>query len=138
MYHELRKRGTGTCEPLVSCSKMDHDLNTRSRLAFAGRHEPDNNRDMTDPFRLLFIAILLLVCEPTRAAEPAEIKIGYLRVPEPKITLSLLQTPADNDGLAGAQMAIDDNNTTGRFLNQRFPLDDPLVGAKDDPAAAAL
>jgi len=93
---------------------------------------------MTDPFRLLFIAILLLVCEPTRAAEPAEIKIGYLRVPEPKITLSLLQTPADNDGLAGAQMAIDDNNTTGRFLNQRFSLDDTLVGAKDDPAAAAL
>ena len=27
-------------------------------------------------------------------------------------------------GLAGAQLAINDNNTTGKFLNQRFSLED--------------
>jgi ABC transporter substrate binding protein (PQQ-dependent alcohol dehydrogenase system) len=44
--------------------------------------------------------------------------------------------PPDNDGLAGAQVAIDDNNTTGRFLNQRFSLEDVRLKEKDDPAAA--
>ena len=72
------------------------------------------------------------------AAEPAEIRIGYLRQPEPKLALSLLQVPPDNDGVAGAQLAIDDNNTTGAFLNQRFALDEVRLKPGDDPAAAAL
>ncbi len=37
--------------------------------------------------------------------------------------LSLLDMPPKDDGLAGARLAIDDNNTTGRFLNQSFTLD---------------
>ncbi|MCB1521124.1 MAG: ABC transporter substrate-binding protein [Hyphomicrobiaceae bacterium] len=46
--------------------------------------------------------------------------------------LSLLdQRPAD-DGLGGAKLAIDDNNTTGRFMKQAFVLD---VVENADPAA---
>ena len=89
--------------------------------------------------KLLCTAALMiagLAC--ARAAEPGEIRIAYLRQPEPRITLSLLQTPADNDGVAGAQMAIDDNNTTGRFLNQRFALEEVRLREKDDPVAAVL
>jgi len=71
------------------------------------------------------------------AADPAEIRIGYLRQPEPKLALSLLQVPPDNDGVAGAQLAIDDNNTTGAFLNQRFALEEMRLKPGDDPAAAA-
>ena len=37
--------------------------------------------------------------------------------------LSLLDTPAKDDAVAGAQLAINDNNTTGRFLNQEFHLE---------------
>ena len=37
--------------------------------------------------------------------------------------LSLLDTPAKDDAIAGAQLAINDNNTTGRFLNQEFHLE---------------
>lgn len=37
--------------------------------------------------------------------------------------LSLLDLPPKDDGLAGAKLAIDDNNTTGRFLKQDFQLD---------------
>src|SRR5262245_17574201 len=72
------------------------------------------------------------------AAGPAEIRIGYLRQPEPKLALSLLQVPPDNDGVAGALLAIDDNNTTGAFLNQRFVLEEVRLKPGDDPAAAAL
>jgi ABC transporter substrate binding protein (PQQ-dependent alcohol dehydrogenase system) len=72
------------------------------------------------------------------AADPTDIKVGYLRQPQPRLTLSLMQMPPDNDGVAGAQVAIDDNNTTGRFLNQRFSLEDVRLKEKDDPAAAVV
>src|SRR5215211_494231 len=89
--------------------------------------------------RLLLVLTMLLtgVVATARAADPAEVRIGYLRLMAPRITLSLLQTPADNDGVAGALMAIDDNNTTGKFLNQRFSLEEVRLRDKDDPAAAA-
>jgi ABC transporter substrate binding protein (PQQ-dependent alcohol dehydrogenase system) len=41
-------------------------------------------------------------------------------VPPP---LSLLDAPPPDDGIAGARLAINDNNTTGRFLKQEFTLD---------------
>jgi ABC transporter substrate binding protein (PQQ-dependent alcohol dehydrogenase system) len=37
--------------------------------------------------------------------------------------LSLLDLPPKDDGLAGARLAIEDNNTTGRFLKQNFALE---------------
>lgn len=37
--------------------------------------------------------------------------------------LSLLDFPPEDDGVAGGQLAISDNNTTGRFLKQEFALD---------------
>jgi ABC transporter substrate binding protein (PQQ-dependent alcohol dehydrogenase system) len=72
------------------------------------------------------------------STDAAEINIGYLRRAEPKSTLSLIEVPAANDGLAGARLAIDDNNTTGRFLDQQFSLEDVrLVGSADAGAAAS-
>src|SRR5689334_19553145 len=72
-------------------------------------------------FRPLLAAAILLAHAPAVAAA-AEINIAYLRSAAPRPTLSLVQTPAANDGLAGAQLAIDDNNTTGKFLDQQFSL----------------
>ena len=70
------------------------------------------------------------------AAEPTEVKVGYLRLPETKATISLLDVPPDNDGIAGARLATEDNNATGKFLNQRFLLEDVRLKDTDDPAAA--
>jgi hypothetical protein len=70
------------------------------------------------------------------AAEPMDIKIGYLRGVPSRIKLSLIDIPADNDGLAGAQLAIDDDNTTGRFINQRYSLIDKQIHEGDDVSAA--
>jgi ABC transporter substrate binding protein (PQQ-dependent alcohol dehydrogenase system) len=80
--------------------------------------------------------VLLVLARAALAAEPTEIRIGYLRVPEPRSAISLLDMPPDNDGVAGARLAIEDNNTTGRFLNQRFLLEEVRLKAGDDPAAA--
>jgi ABC transporter substrate binding protein (PQQ-dependent alcohol dehydrogenase system) len=68
--------------------------------------------------------------------QPLEIKIGYLRQAPSRIKISLIDVPATNDGLAGAQLAIEDNNTTGRFLNHHYVLVDTLLGEGDDPVAA--
>ncbi|MCP3476896.1 ABC transporter substrate-binding protein [Bradyrhizobium sp. CCGUVB1N3] len=74
------------------------------------------------------------------AADPTEIAIGYLGVAGTRSTLSLVEQPAENDGIAGARLAIEDNNTTGKFLNQRFKLEEHRLKEGEDPvqAAAAL
>jgi ABC transporter substrate binding protein (PQQ-dependent alcohol dehydrogenase system) len=70
------------------------------------------------------------------STDAAEINIGYLRRAEPKSALSLIEVPAANDGVAGARLAIDDNNTTGRFLDQQFSLEDIRLEGGADVAAA--
>ena len=88
--------------------------------------------------RLLCLSLGLLALAPAgRAAEPTEIRIAYLRWIEPKQSLSLLQIAAENNGAAGAQLAVDDNNTTGKFLNQRFLLEEVRLKPGDDVAGAA-
>ena len=83
---------------------------------------------------LLAAGIVFALTSGVGAAEPAEIKIGYLRLPEIKATISLLDVQSDNDGIAGARLAIEDNNTTGRFLNQRFLLEEIRLKATDNIA----
>jgi ABC transporter substrate binding protein (PQQ-dependent alcohol dehydrogenase system) len=70
------------------------------------------------------------------AADLVEIKIGYLRRPESRTAISLLDVPPADDGVAGAKLAIADNNTTGRFLKQTFSLEEVRLKETDDPAAA--
>ncbi|MGA7325815.1 MAG: ABC transporter substrate-binding protein [Rhodomicrobium sp.] len=78
-------------------------------------------------------------CTAVAAAEGAqEIKIGYLRRAEQKPAVSLLDAPAPNIGLAGAELAIGDNNTTGRFLGQKFSIADAKIRQDEDPAASVL
>lgn len=70
------------------------------------------------------------------STDAAEINIGYLRRAEARSALSLIEVPAANDGVAGARLAIDDNNTTGRFLDQQFSLEDIRLEGGADAAAA--
>ena len=72
------------------------------------------------------------------AADPLEIGIGYLHRSGVKPTLSLVEQPAANDGLAGARLAIEDNNTTGKFLNQHFTLEETQLKPGDDVAATTM
>ncbi len=62
--------------------------------------------------------------EPAQASQPHRIAIVLARelrdLPPP---LSLLDVPPADEGVAGARLAINDNNTTGRFLKQEFTLE---------------
>jgi ABC transporter substrate binding protein (PQQ-dependent alcohol dehydrogenase system) len=71
---------------------------------------------------------------PTKPAEVApavdaakdaiSISTLYVRqLREKPAPLSLLDLPAPDEGIAGAKLAVADNNTTGKFLNQTFKLD---------------
>ena len=89
-------------------------------------------------FRALIGAIgLSVVATHAPAAEPLEIGIGYLRHAGVKETLSLVQQPTENNGVAGVKLAIEDNNTTGKFLNQHFTLDETDLKNGDDVVKAA-
>jgi len=66
--------------------------------------------------RIVLTASVLLALTRVCGADSTDVKIGYMHRLERVETLSLLSLPADNDGLAGAQLGIDDNNTTGKFL----------------------
>jgi len=64
---------------------------------------------------------------PPKAAKTAkpvtEVKIGYLRAYEPTLALSVLDVPPKDIGVAGANVAMADNNTTGSFMGQKFSLE---------------
>lgn len=71
--------------------------------------------------------------QPDAAApKPVVIPIVLAReLREEPLPLSLLDLPPKDLGIAGAKLAITDNNTTGRFMNQEFRLE---VLENTDPA----
>ena len=81
-------------------------------------------------------ALIVAAIAAVPAAETLKVPIGYLGRAEKIETISLLDQPAANDGIAGAQLAIEDNNTTGKFLNQSFSVEAVRLKDQDDPAAA--
>src|SRR5690242_5290290 len=83
------------------------------------------------------VTCLSIAATPVRAADPVEIGIGYLGNAGVRPKLSLVELPAENDGVAGARLAIEDNNTTGKFLNQQFKLEEVRLKDNEDVAKAA-
>jgi ABC transporter substrate binding protein (PQQ-dependent alcohol dehydrogenase system) len=88
----------------------------------------------------LFAGVIALSALATAAlaADPVKIGIGYLGRAGVKPTLSLVEQPAENDGEAGARLAVEDNNTTGKFMNQHFTLEEVRLKDGDDAAKAAV
>ena len=83
-------------------------------------------------------ALVLVLTAMLAGAEPLTIKIGYVGRAEKKATISLVDVPPDNDGIAGARLALEDNNTTGKFLNQHFLLEEVRVKEETDPTDIVL
>jgi ABC transporter substrate binding protein (PQQ-dependent alcohol dehydrogenase system) len=79
-------------------------------------------------------AVLAAAARPVHA-EISFIRIGYLRWTEQQPTISRLDKAPPDNGLAGARLGVSDNNTTGRFMNQKFEISDALLGVGDDPSA---
>lgn len=92
---------------------------------------------------LCLAAILLAITlhgEVSKAQEGKdvlEIPIAYIaQVTKTLPPLSLVDQPTTDNGLMGARLGIEDNNTTGRFTKQHFTLEEAIVPEDGDVAAA--
>jgi len=84
-----------------------------------------------------FLGVVLAACPlPAAAGSTIDVKAGFIRAPHVQETLSILDIPAADDGIAGAKLAAEDDNTTGRFLGQTYTIEDVRLQPGDDPAAA--
>ncbi len=87
---------------------------------------------------LKHLATLGLWLLASAAQANTDVTITYLRqiVPPPP-TLSNLDAPPEDLGVKGAEVGLDDNATTGRFLGQSYSLTVVSVDDGQDPIAAA-
>ena len=67
------------------------------------------------------------------AASIIEVKAGFIHASHSQETLSILDIPSADDGIAGAILAAEDNNTTGSFLGQSYSIEDIRWQPGDDP-----
>ena len=87
---------------------------------------------------MLTAASISLYSKTSIAADDvAKIPIGYIsQAVETPPNLSNLDVPPDNEGAAGGEISIHDNNTTGRFLKQEFSLETAILDKDADPVQA--
>ena len=90
-------------------------------------------------FFMLALCAATLVAERSYA-EPLDVRIGYVAwAPDPGPVLSNVIPEPTDAGLRGAELAIVDNNTTGRFLKHDYQLltaSEPELNATLDAARA--
>ncbi|MGL4315450.1 MAG: ABC transporter substrate-binding protein [Pseudomonas sp.] len=78
-------------------------------------------------YALLYLGALccasLVATDLSAAENPLQVRIGYLEYqpPRPPLLSNVIPEPEDA-GLRGAELAIADSNSTGRFLRQQFQL----------------
>ncbi|WP_297790659.1 ABC transporter substrate-binding protein [uncultured Marinobacter sp.] len=70
-------------------------------------------------------------------AESLDVQIGYLQwVPDQGPVLSNVIPEPEDAGLRGAELAIADNSTTGKFLGQTYSLQSKVVDSEEAAVAA--
>ena len=71
------------------------------------------------------------------SADVTHVPIGYIKQEVKRlIPLSRLHVEPEDYGIAGAELALKDDNTTGRFIKQQFALDVERVPIGGDAVAA--
>lgn len=80
-----------------------------------------------------------LVPLPSYANDPLSISVLYLeeKISRPPVLSRLIEWP-DDEGLQGAQLGVEDNNTTGKFLNQQYQLQSLVVPEGESVDASFL
>ncbi|MEQ9545251.1 MAG: ABC transporter substrate-binding protein [Marinobacter sp.] len=82
------------------------------------------------------ILITVVGAAPLRA-ESLDVQIGYLQwVPDQGPVLSNVIPAPEDAGLRGAELAIADNSTTGKFLGQTYSLQSKVVDSEEATVAA--
>lgn len=82
----------------------------------------------------LLASAFLSLPQVSMASDAATLTIPIVYVArdeEPHIPLSLLDLPADKEGLLGVQLGLNDNQTTGDFLGHKYILHEAIVKADE-------
>lgn len=87
-------------------------------------------------FRIVLTIATLATAAPARAELPVAITYLRLEVDRPPVLSNLDPVPEDL-GIAGAELALTDNLTTGSFMGHAYTLALVSVPAGEDPTAAA-
>ena len=91
---------------------------------------------------VLFFALVFSIVSTGHQARadttPLKISIGYISeaIPEPD-PLSLVEIVPKDKGITGLRLAIEDDNTTGKFLKQTYELIEKVVPQGGDLPQAA-
>lgn len=84
------------------------------------------------------LALAMLLAALPVAAEPLRVGIAYLGIVPPRVAPQVaLDPPPADEGVQGARLALQDNQTTGRFLNQAFSLTEAVPRDAEAVLAAA-
>lgn len=80
----------------------------------------------------LIVGVLAGLCSGAVVSNDApalEVNMVYAgRDEEPRLPLSLLDLPAQDEGLLGTQLGLNDNQTTGDFLGHKYNLQSAIAG----------
>lgn len=89
--------------------------------------------------RLLVVSLAMLAVTPAQPQTKLDIPVIYLRqeVPAPPVLSNLDPIPEDR-GIAGAELGLTDNLTTGRFMGHDYTLDVITVPQDGDLRGAAV
>lgn len=115
--------------------KLEHSTNTGCEVVVG---ECGLSSARTRSLRWVGMAGIALLCSFEAYAQTTlDVDILYVeqRIERPPVLSNLISWPED-EGLQGASLAIDDNNTTGKFLGQNYALE-TLVFEPDHPADEA-
>lgn len=95
---------------------------------------------MSVPARVVAAALFSLMAAAPLSASSAEslgVRIGYLQwVPDQGPVLSNVIPEPDDAGLRGAELAIADNSTTGKFLGQSYSFQGEVADSEEATLAA--
>jgi ABC transporter substrate binding protein (PQQ-dependent alcohol dehydrogenase system) len=87
---------------------------------------------------LIAFIVALFVATPAFAADPVTVGIGYLALTPKRVAPQVvLDPPLTDEGVQGARLALADDQTTGRFLNQTYALHESLQADDAGVLAAA-
>ena len=83
------------------------------------------------------VAFVALSVFPVQAKEMMTISVAFIsqEVERPPVLSNLMEEPEDL-GLQGVRLALKDNNTTGRFMKQKYVMEEVLLGEGDDAVKA--
>lgn len=87
--------------------------------------------------RITVATLITVVGAAPVQAESLDVQIGYLQwTPDQGPVLSNVTPEPEDAGLRGAELAIDDNSTTGKFLGQTYSLQSEVADTEETAVAA--